>query len=443
MVARGLRKSMIAVVSMLMALALLMPAGAAQAATAAPRVVVAVIDSGINPYHVYFNAGGDPYKAGPPSSVTSSVLTALKIDAAHRLRLTRTGNFAADYAKDKARVWDKIKRGELYWFVGTNIIATTFAPGTRPILPDDSGDTHGVGTAGAVLRANPAAIVLFVEGITDASETFAFNHPAVDIITTSYGPIGSIPLPEHINNSYVGVVKKGKLHFGAADNSPSPAIQDGTAGPWWSIGVAGFEENSAEGKQILSGSLADFAADFTQNLPYCADCEKGYQSVSGTSFATPRSAGTMSKILLETRRALGHSGGIRMINGVPVMAAGNGKRITNWQLRRALEEAAYYPSTMDYIEAGGDPLETSAPVLDPAPWAQVGWGVITPASEHKVIPQTLAQLGISGKATRSKDSTVCTYMTAQIEARHLYWDQLVIGSESLGTTADPYIYCGQ
>ncbi len=411
----------------------------------APRTTVAVIDSAINPYHTFFNVGGEAYTTQAPSSVTPEVLAAFGIDEAHILDLTRTGDFAADYAADKAAIWDQINPGELYWFRGTNIIAVSYDGGTRPILPDDSADTHGVGTSAAVVRANPEAIILFVEGITDEAETFAFNHPQVDIVSTSYGPIASIPLPYHIENSYVGVVRNGKLHFGAADNSPSTAVQDSTAGPWWSIGVAGFQEETTEGDQILSGSLADFAADFTQSLPYCFDCEAGYRSVSGTSFATPRSAGTMSKILLETRRALGHSGGITSVNSTPVMAQGQGKVITNWQLRRALEEAAYYPTIYDYTAAGatGTFDRTSVPVLDPAPWAQVGWGVITPAAEHEVVSQSLAQLGIAGDVTRAKDPLACEYMTTLIQARHAYWDNIAIESESWLEQADPYIYCGQ
>lgn len=409
----------------------------------APRVTVSVIDSAINPYHDFFNVGGEPYTTQAPSSVTPEVLTTFGIDESHILDLTRTGNFAADYAADKAAIWDRINPGELYWFRGTNIIAVSYDGGTRSILPDDSADTHGVGTAAAVVRANPDAIILFVEGITDESEIFAFNHSQVDIVSTSYGPIGSIPLPYHIENSYVGVVRNGKLHFGAADNSPSTTVQDSTAGPWWSIGVAGFQEETSEGKQVLSGSLADFAADFTQTLPYCFDCETGMRSVSGTSFATPRSAGTMSKALLETRRALGHTGGIAKVNNVPVMAHGQGRVVSNWQLRRALEEAAYYPTIYDYTAGGGTYDLTSTPMLDPAPWGQVGWGVITPAPEHEVISQTLAQLGIRGEVTRTKDALACEYMTKLIEARHAYWDKVIIESESWMELADPYIYCGR
>ena len=409
--------------------------------TAAPQVVVSVIDSGINPYHAFFNAGGEVYTDAAPSAVTPEIREAFGIDEAHTLRLTRTGDFNADFAADAAQ-WASVRPGEVYWFEGTNVLAVSYDPGTRILLPDDEEDTHGVGTSAAVLRANPEAVVLFVEGITDESEAFAFNHPAVDIVSTSYGAIGSLPLPSHINNSYVGVVENGKVHVGAADNSPSTAVQDGTAGPWWSIGVAGFEEGTSEGKQLLSGSLPDFVGDFTQTLPYCAECEDGQRSVGGTSFATPRTAGTLSRIILEARRDADHLGGVRDVDGEPVLVARDGDPVTTWTLRRATEEAAYVPTISEY-----DPVESAfdtigLPVPPAAPYALVGWGAVTPDPEHGVIEEALAHLGVGGSPTRSKDAQTCTFMTSLVTARHVYWDNLALESESFTVRGeDPYEYC--
>ena len=112
---------------------------------------------------------------------------------------------------------------------------------------------------------------------------------------------------------YVYGVKRGKVHFGAAANDPTYSSLDQTSGPWWSIGIAGYEEGSSNGRSMTSGTLPDFVGDFTQELPYCRSCEEGLESVGGTSFATPRSAGTFSKILLEARRSLDHEGGIAVV----------------------------------------------------------------------------------------------------------------------------------
>lgn len=398
-----------------------------------PRVVVAVIDSSTNPYHEFFQT--------EVSSVTQEVLDEFDIGEDQIIDLTRTGDFAADFAADEAQ-FDAIEQGMPYWFRGTNVIGISFKNSGVPIMPDSGGDTHGVGTTAAVVHGNPEAVVVLVEGINEDSEEWAFTHPAVDAVTTSYGPIAGEPTLDHLAFSYTGVVTNGKHHFGAAANAPTPAQFDETGGPWWTIGVAGFEEGTSEGRTTVSGSFTDFVGDFTQDLPYCHDCQTGTELVGGTSFASPLSAGTFSAVLLEARRAADHIGGIVTEDvGQPLMVSGNDVALTNWDLRRALEEGAYYPATADY-----DPVEAvfdlgATPVVDAAPWAQTGWGAITPDVAHEVVAQTLAHLGLGGDVTRTKSAEACAFNTANIEARHLYWDNVALFGESVGTTADPYVYC--
>lgn len=400
---------------------------------AKPRVVVAVVDTGINPYHEFFNAGGTVYGKSKPNSVTPAVLKEFGIDKAHTITLSRTGDFAADFAKDSDQ-FDKIKKGEPYWFKGTNVIGISFEDGPK-LRPDGTESTHGIGTAGAVIAANPEAIVVAVEGINNESEKWAFTHPAVDIVSNSYGPFTSYPTLNHLSHSYEGVVKNGKMHFGAAANDPTYAGIDETAGPWWSIGIAGFEEGSSNGRQLFSGQVPDFVGDFTQELPYCRSCETGLRSVSGTSFATPRSAGTFSKILLEARRASGHTGGIKSFRGEPHLVTGE-FHFTNWEMRRALEEAAVYPRSSQY---SADP--TATPVNDEAPWYQTGWGLITPQKKARVIEEALGQLGIGRAPKREKSQDACDFMTTNMQARRAYWNQAAALGDSFGSDEDPYIYC--
>ncbi|HWG94522.1 MAG TPA: S8 family serine peptidase [Mycobacteriales bacterium] len=398
------------------------------------RVVVGVIDSGINPYHEAFQV--------EESSVTPEVLAELGVTEDRVVTLTRTGDVAADLAADQARVWDRIEPGKPYWFTGTNIVAASFTTTGRRILPNSPTDTHGVGVTASVLGANPEAVVLFAEGINDAAETWTFTHPAVDVVTTSYGPVGSPPLGSHLTATYEGVVELGKLHTGAADNSPALSPFDSTSGPWWSVGVGGYQEGSSEGRQVLSGNVVDFVGDFTQTLPYCDVCQTGgTRSVSGTSFATPTSAGVASRVLLEARRAAGHRGGI-VTEGVeaPLMVAGDSP-LTVWDLRRALEQAAHLPRTSDFQPGGGTSEITSVPVVDGAAWAQTGWGLLSPDPAKGVVREALAHLGVEGTPTRTKDAATCAFGTAQFELRKAYWDRLALFSDSSGTSADPYERC--
>jgi hypothetical protein len=391
---------------------------------------VADVDSGVNPYH-------EAYYANGPSEVTPDVLAEFGIGSDAVVELTRTGDFAKDFAADQA-FWDSVQPGKPYWFKGTNLIGLSFdRSGT--LIFSDPGDEHGTGTSAAVLAANPEAIVVLVEGTGNAdAEKWAFTHPAVDIVTTSYGFPGSPPVPFHLENSYEGAVKLGKLHYGASDNSPALSPPDGTSGPWWSIGVAGFHEDTSGGRETTSGNVVDVVSDFTQTLPYCSDCESGTKSVSGTSFATPRSAGTASAVLLEARRAAGHVGGPVVREGTGSLAvSGNGLELTPFQLRRAFEEAAYYPGLADYKTPGSD-----LPVLDAAPYVQTGWGVFSPDAKYGVIDEAAAQLGLRGEARAAKSAQACDFMTAQHELRHVYWDNVAIGSESFFTTdEDPFVHC--
>lgn len=403
------------------------PAGrpAAQAASAAhtatagdARVVVADIDSGINPYHERF-AGGD--------DVTPAVLAEFGITEAQIIDLS-DGPVTAAAARDFADV----ERGKPYWFRGTNIIGISFDDTGLPIMAD-AGDAHGTGTAASVLDANPDAIVVMVEGTGDAdAEDWAFSHPAVDVVTTSYGFPGSPPLGSHLVGSWAGVVQNGKMHFGASDNSPALSPFDGTSGPWWSIGVAGFHEGSGEGRETLSGNVVDFVSDFTQDIPYCVDCRTGTREVSGTSFATPRSAGTASAVVLEARRAAGQAGGITTVDGAPALVSDG---TTTWDVRRALEEAALVPELSEYDPVGallGD--LGSLPVVEQAAYAQTGWGLLNPT----VVEGALEQLG---GAEPVKSTETCAFNLAQFDARVLYWDNPTAPfSESEGGS-EAYVRC--
>lgn len=407
--------------------------------TSDSRVVVAVIDSAINPYHDALYAGGSLYPGTSPRAVTSDVLAEFGIDAGHILTLTRTGNFAADVAADAAQ-WSKVKRGERYWVRGTNLILVSFDDSGLPLLqPSAEKDPHGVGTSSAVLAAAPQSVLVFVEGTTADAEAFAFTHPAVDVVSTSYGTPGSIPLASQpLAQSLEGVLTKGKLHVGAADNTPALTTFDGTAGPWWSVGIAGLDADG-QGRELLSGTFPDFLAAFTQTLPYCTDCETGLETVSGTSFATPQAAGVAASILLQTRAALGHAGGIVSGAQGPLMVRSGGREISVWQLRRALEQAAAQPATTDYQP--GSP--TSLPVLPVLPALQTGWGVLVPDAASGVIAHGVAVLTGAQVADTTPAGT-CDVQTALMQLRRNYWDRLNPLSPSFmnSPASFPVIACG-
>ena len=145
--------------------------------------------------------------------------------------------------------------------------------------------------------------------------------------------------------------------------------------------------------------------------------------------------------MLDARRALGHGGGIRINNGIGVMAEGNGKSITNWQIRRALEEAAF----TDYGVLDFDPtaVDTAAPINDAAPWLQLGWGDLTADATKQVVPEALAHLGF-GTPTRNKGADYCEFQAANMRFRQEYWDAVAANAgieTEVVPDPNPYLYC--
>ena len=367
--------------------------------TANAYSIVAPIDTGINVYHNHF--------------VLNETLPEWMLDGlgvTMWCNITTEGTWEERYEADRETCWDVITSSDIVYFPGTRIIATTPDDGTDIPILDDPSDGHGTAVTGAVLDANPDAIIFFVEGFSDAAVLAAANQPLVDIITTSFGPIGSIPVPGIEDSTRVAVVENKKIHTGAADNTPSPAVQDPTAGPPWSIGVSGYAEEEDDQKETMSGSYPDIAADWTQMLPNHDDID-GYHQTSGTSFATPRTAGILSMVLTMLREESGDlmSGASEERSGL--LVNGTNLSISNDDIRDALNLSAWYPSASTW-----DPTSGTLPISPLAPCTQVGWGVVN-LSNIQPLYNHLA--GIDSMPQRPADVVAC--MEANQAMREAYW----------------------
>ena len=125
----------------------------------------------------------------------------------------------------------------------------------------------------------------------------------------------------------------------------------------------------------MSGSYPDISADWTQLLPNHDDID-GYHETSGTSFATPRTAGILSFVLESLRDEFqdpssGASPDLRsklLVNGSD--AEGNAFTVSNAQIREALNLSAWYP------DLGWDPTSGTMPISPVAPCTQTGWGLV-------------------------------------------------------------------
>lgn len=336
-----------------------------------PQVVVAVIDTGINVYHDHFQRN-----ASIPEEVLRAFVDAESGAAPERVSLSRDGSYEERLEADLER-WESMERGRLYYFEGTNVLGISFSSGDDLPVLDEGG--HGTGTSGSVVDANPDAIVVMVEGARAEGEAWAARQPWIDLVSMSYGPPGSVPgsaavfgLETHTHTRAMWAA--GILPVGAADNSPAPAPNDETAGPPWVVGVGG-DHPEDECREVVSGNAPDVTADFTQTLPRFQSVDE-YGATSGTSFATPTTAGTLSRVLYEVRDAWGHQGGR---DGAVLATSPGGDRLTHRDLRETMNRTAYYFGTDGCTGPG---------VVNPAaPWVQQGWGhvgpdIVAPSVEH-------------------------------------------------------------
>ena len=78
--------------------------------------------------------------------------------------LTFIGTWQERYEADKEMCWDRINSTDIVYFPGTKIIGTTPDDNTDIPILDDPSDGHGTAVTGAVIDANPDAIIFFVEG---------------------------------------------------------------------------------------------------------------------------------------------------------------------------------------------------------------------------------------------------------------------------------------
>ncbi len=327
---------------------LLVPAPDVTAASK-PMVVIAHIDSGINPYHEVFRDRSPLAYVHP-----SKYIPGYPRDA-EALRLTLNApSFEAAFRADR-KIWERLLAqwntpdgaldlaGKIFWIPGTRIIAATrFAPGgvwcpaaqdaltpppwavhdcaDYPIL-DDFG--HGTMTASRMAGRGtslcPECRIVSIEGLGDAEVAWAADQGWIDISTNSWGSL--LPHPafwatdEALGGSFVKNIEdaaKRHLVYFASGNGAAFALGWTT----WPSEIAptlvrdavwvGAHDNGKIAH--WSGAPAHLVADGYRGLTAGNHAIKGIEGnafACCTSAASPYAAGEGAAILLEARRLLG------------------------------------------------------------------------------------------------------------------------------------------
>lgn len=252
------------------------------ATDASPPVVIALIDTGINPYHPAFR---DRTRAGQhPSEYIPNYP-----DFIQPLNLTLDAPTMQAALEADAAVWASVKPNTVYWVPGTRIVGwvSFSAGGTRcdgsfPDVPPANGvltgcterlllDDHGHGTmtasraAGEGTSLAPDARIVAIEGLGTRGVSFAADLGWVDVQSNSWGSLlpgvgnrrvieaaaskhlvmfasgngtafsGAAPTPTQTHSTRA----KGALQVGAHDNgyvspwsdAPAHLVADGYGGP--------------------------------------------------------------------------------------------------------------------------------------------------------------------------------------------------------------------
>lgn len=328
-------------------------------ASAGPVTVLALIDTGVNPYHVAFRDDSPlgqqhpcTYITGFPCDVPALPLT---LDAP---------DYATAYALDKP-LWDNVARDQLYWIPGTKIVgviskgnggvacpnqldaagqhivfdvpptgvvhanALGACPPERRILDD-----HGHGTmtvsrsAGNAYSLCPACRIVEIEGLGAPSLRWAADQGWIDVVSNSW--LSLIPAPveglgddpddpvtvgftfQYATKRVVTVAASGNGAAYISGFAPTPTYVLSTAAP--GVYLVGGHDNghvtawSGAPTTVVADAYGGWAAahdSLTRWEPDPISC--------CTSTAAPYAAGGAAAIVQAARAALGDttSHGIR------------------------------------------------------------------------------------------------------------------------------------
>lgn len=289
-----------------------------------PRVVVAVIDTGINLYHSEFERAAAEAATLEERGSLAHVVPGLEATSVALSLLEDEWEEAIDAD------WDGLMAMEdrvLYTFPGTKVVgAISFqrAANDWPLILDRPGSyTHGtmtssraVGNMVSLVGGDPDVHLVLIQGFSVEAIAWAQAQPWIDIVSISAGisPFGVVPLVPNALDTGQTEAYQALAHtrpfFASSGNGVGNA---GLLGfPSWTRGSSGAPDVISVGAND-NGRMSQWhnfdsyiAADGCQNpAAHPGHTDAITNSGGGTSSATPFSAGGGAALLLEARRILG------------------------------------------------------------------------------------------------------------------------------------------
>ncbi|MDP3713464.1 MAG: S8/S53 family peptidase [Mycobacteriales bacterium] len=331
-------------------------------------VVVAVLDSGMSPYHLDYRASEMPqaktaskaddlplskaphtWVEGFPSttSFASYGATRLTLDTEPTARMDALQQEDAD-------AWDELQTSEVgkplhyTWFPGTKVIGAVSFSDTKPLVYGTGGGEHGQGTSsvsvGNRFGSCPECLLVFLQtpdaASYEAGIQWAQKQPWIDAISVSLGINASGVVRDRI---YEGsdvqlarqAVERGQTAFFSGGNglenafvAPQSTLLNSQNGPDWAVTVGAIDPSgnnfSGNGKPTEIASLG-----LGYPSSYTSTTISNGGDFSGTSNATPVIAGTYARALWKARTALAGASRVQskgVIAKGPKLACGAARR---------------------------------------------------------------------------------------------------------------------
>lgn len=321
-----------------------------------PQVVIAHIDTGINPYHKAFRWEAQLSHLHPSKYIAGYPATA------RELRLSLDAPDLPTALQQDKEVWAGVQRGELYWISGTRIVgAITFGPGgrlcphvamppanqlvqkdcpERPIL-DDFG--HGTMTAsrmaGATHSLAPEGLIVSIEGDETKAVPFIANAGWIDVVSNSWGYLTPTATELEMTKQVELAARRALFVFASGNGlgflngvvgQPTYYMPTGTP----SVLLVGAHDNGYltawHGAPVHV--VADGYGGWRAARDHMEEMKPSPESCC-TSTAAPYAAGGAAALILEARKILGDSRtGLRGVGDAGVFAEGPSGRVASGPL---------------------------------------------------------------------------------------------------------------